>query len=66
MSKLTRMTEAEATEKGMSCEHDPNSKTTACPACKCTWYGNKNLCGDGHRVCLECYQDYYINTDYKS
>jgi hypothetical protein len=61
---LKRMTEDEAIVRGMSCYHESNEITNACPECSCKWYGNENLCGEGHRVCLECYQDYYTNVSY--
>jgi hypothetical protein len=35
-----------------------------CPECGCPWYANKNLCGEGHRTCYDCTQEWWTNVSY--
>lgn len=62
---IRNLTKQQAIEKGLSRETDDNLKTSHCPECGCPWFGNKNMCGEGHRVCGDCYQDWWINIDYE-
>ena len=39
-------------------------KTFACPECGCPDFVNKNLVGDGFRMCRQCHQDWWIDIDY--
>lgn len=41
-------------------------KCTCCPECGCKEYVNKNLVGDGYRMCRECHQDWWIDIKYDS
>ena len=41
-------------------------KCTCCPECGCKEYVNKNLVGDGYRICRECHQDWWIDIKYDS
>lgn len=41
-------------------------KCTQCPECGDKEYLNKNLVGDGYRMCRSCHQDWWIDIDYKS
>lgn len=63
-AKIRGYTEAQAISDGMSREVDSDEQTTHCPECGCPWFGNKNMCGDGHRVCCDCYQDYWLGIKY--
>lgn len=54
-----------AISRGMEREVDLDQKCTHCPECGCPWFGNKNLCGEGARVCWNCHQDWYVDTDYQ-
>ena len=38
-------TEAKAHQNGMHYEDEKQ-----CPECGCPWYGNFNMCGEGHRI----------------
>ncbi len=58
------MTESKAIENGMDREDDLDQNCTHCPECGCPWYANKNLCGEGARVCVDCYQDWYVDIKY--
>lgn len=40
------------------------SETSECPECGCDWYGNKNQCGQGHRTCCNCYQEWWTDVIY--
>jgi len=62
--KTRNYTEAQAIKGGMSREDDLDQNTTHCPECGCPWYGNKNMCGDGHRACCDCYQDWWVHIEY--
>lgn len=59
-------TKEQAINSGMERETDLEQNTTHCPECGCPWFGNKNMCGEGHRVCFDCYQDYYTNSSYSN
>lgn len=39
-------------------------KGRQCPECGCTEYVNKNLVGDGYRMCKQCHQDWWIDIAY--
>lgn len=39
-------------------------KGRQCPECGCTEYVNKNLVGDGYRMCKQCHQDWWIDITY--
>ena len=39
-------------------------KTDKCPECGCKEFLNKNLVGDGYRMCKECHQDWWIDIEY--
>ena len=41
-------------------------KCTCCPECGCKEYVNKNLVGDGYRMCRECHQDWWTDIKYDS
>ena len=41
-------------------------KCTYCPECGCAEYVNKNLVGDGYRMCRECHQDWWVDIKYDS
>ena len=41
-------------------------KCTCCPECGCKEYVNKNLVGDGFRMCRECHQEWWIDIKYDS
>lgn len=41
-------------------------KCTCCPECGCKEYVNKNLVGDGYRMCRECHQEWWIDIKYDS
>lgn len=41
-------------------------KCACCPECGCKEYVNKNLVGDGYRMCRECHQDWWIDIKYDS
>lgn len=64
--KALGRTEQQAKDSGMSREVDLDLKTTHCPECGCPWFSNKNFCGEGHRVCFDCYQDWWTDIDYES
>lgn len=49
-----------ATARGMHHSEDKH-----CPECGCPWYGNKNLCGDGHRTCYLCGQEWWAAVTYE-
>ncbi len=53
-------TEKQAKENGMHYSEDRH-----CPECGCPWYGNKNYCGEGHRTCCDCHQEYWLCIKYK-
>ena len=38
--------------------------TSCCPECGCAEYYNPNLCGDGHRTCKECDQEWWTDVTY--
>lgn len=57
-------TEKVAIERGMERETDLSQNCTHCPECGCPWFGNKNLCEEGHRTCFNCYQEWYTHIDY--
>lgn len=61
---IRNYTEATAIKNGMSREHDLNQTTTHCPECGCPWYGNENHCGEGHRTCCDCYQEWWLHIKY--
>jgi len=43
-----------------------NIKCNCCPECGCKEYLNKNLVGDGYRMCRECHQDWWTDIKYDS
>ena len=55
-----RKTETAAINAGMNYDEDKH-----CPECGCTWYGNKNLCGDGYRTCYLCGQEWWTDVTYE-
>jgi uncharacterized Zn finger protein (UPF0148 family) len=61
MTETRGYTVKKAIEKGMS-----YSEKQHCPECGCPWFGNMNLCGEGHRTCCDCYQEWWTDIDYKS
>jgi hypothetical protein len=63
-SNIRNYTESQAIKSGMSRAKDYGGTTTHCPECGCPWYGNINMCGEGHRVCCDCYQDWWVNVKY--
>ena len=63
--KIRNYSEEQAIENDMDREDDLGQPTTHCPECGCPWFGNKDLCGPGHRVCCDCYQDWYVGISYK-
>jgi len=60
MPKTRNYTEALAKKGGMHYSTD-----RCCPECGCPWYGNKNDCGEGHRTCCDCYQEWWMDIDYE-
>tara|TARA_R110000744_G_scaffold301066_2_gene410192 strand:- start:1211 stop:1429 length:219 start_codon:yes stop_codon:yes gene_type:complete len=63
MNPITRRkgyTKILAIENGMH-----HSNEVHCPECGCDWYGNKNYCGDGHRTCVDCDQEYWTDIKYE-
>lgn len=64
MCKIRDYTETQAKANGMEREVNLDQKTTHCPECGCPWFGNKNMCGEGHRVCCDCYQDWHTGISY--
>lgn len=52
-------TEAKANQNGMHYEDEKQ-----CPECGCPWYGNLNMCGEGHRTCCDCYQEWWMDIEY--
>ena len=61
---MRNKTEQEALASGMGREDDLEQKSSHCPECGCPWYANKNLCGQGARVCYDCLQDWFTCTKY--
>ena len=61
---MRNKTEQEAEESGMGREGDLEQNSSHCPECGCPWYANKNLCGEGARVCYDCLQDWFTGTNY--
>jgi len=57
--KTRGYTEAQANDSGMEYSEDKQ-----CPECGCPWFGNMNICGEGHRVCCDCHQDWWTDIDY--
>jgi hypothetical protein len=56
-------------ENRTSCQTDVSGskiKCTCCPECGCEEYFNKNLVGDGFRMCRECHQEWWIDIKYDS
>jgi hypothetical protein len=35
-----------------------------CPGCGCPWYANKDYCGEGHRTCYDCTQEWWEDIAY--
>ncbi len=64
MDGLRNYTESLALKNGMEREAYLSQVTTHCPECGCPWYGNKNMCGEGSRVCVDCGQDWWVDTKY--
>jgi len=64
MPKLRGYTKAQAIKNGMSRDTRRNDQTTHCPECGCPWYGNINQCGEGHRTCCDCYQEWWADIKY--
>jgi len=42
------------------------SESLQCPECGCPWYGNKNDVGEGHRTCFNCFQEWWIDINYRN
>ena len=63
--KIRNLTKKQALEKGLVRDSDANVKTSHCPECGCPWSGNINTCGEGHRVCGDCYQDWFTTINYE-
>ena len=63
---IRNYTESKAVSNGMARDDNSEQVTSHCPECGCPWYGNKNMLGDGHRVCCDCYQDWWVGIDYKN
>ena len=61
MKTKFQYTVKDAKEKGMGYSRDQG-----CPECGSPWFGNKNMCGDGHRVCYVCHQDWWTDIEYKN
>lgn len=61
MKVKIQYTEEDAIKRGMEKSHDKH-----CPECGNPWYGNKNMCGEGFRVCYVCHQDWWVDIDYKN
>ena len=57
--KTRGYTEATAVKNGMHYEDEKQ-----CPECGCPWYGNHNMCGEGHRTCCDCYQEWWTDIEY--
>jgi len=64
--KIKNYTEQKALENGMQREDDLDQNCTHCPECGSPYFGNKNLCGDGSRVCCDCDQDWWVDIKYKN
>lgn len=64
--KLKGYTEYLAIKNGMSREDDLDQNCTHCPECGCPWYANKNLLGEGSRVCCDCEQDWWTDINYEN
>jgi formylmethanofuran dehydrogenase subunit E len=63
--KIRNYTESEAIDNDMQREDDLNQDCTHCPECGNPWFGNKDQLGDGHRVCCDCYQDWWVGIKYR-
>lgn len=50
-------------DKKMNEEKD---NCTCCPECGSKEYVNKNLVGDGYRMCRECHQDWWTDIKYNN
>ena len=66
MVNIRNYTELLAIKNGMNRELDLDQNCTHCPECGSPWHGNKNQCGEGHRVCCDCYQDWWTDIKYDS
>ncbi|RLI68832.1 MAG: hypothetical protein DRP02_11855 [Candidatus Gerdarchaeota archaeon] len=64
MPQLRGYTKTLAIENGMSRDTITEDKTKYCPECGCPWYGNINQCGEGHRTCCDCYQEWWTDIEY--
>jgi uncharacterized Zn finger protein (UPF0148 family) len=65
MVKARGYTKEKALKNGMQREGNLAQNATHCPECGCPWFGNKNLIGEGHRVCCDCFQDWWVDIEYK-
>jgi uncharacterized Zn finger protein (UPF0148 family) len=61
MPKTRGYTEKQAIADGMHYSTDKH-----CPECGCPWYGNKDLLGEGYRMCCDCHQDWWTNIKYNN
>ena len=59
MKTISGKTEEDAIEDGMHYSEDHE-----CPECGCPWFANKDLCGEGHRTCYDCGQEWWEDVIY--